>query len=208
MTLNPGLAVLFGYGVIAANIILNALWGACFHLYFDYLALMIGHVGGYHMKLYFADPSSSPVIGVLSSIFNRGLFIIVSLSVALNLLFYFYRGLVSLPNFAVLTVLIWVFTIALFWANQAALGQLIQRTKRESLQTIQSQIETLHVSQKVLQADTLSQLQSLMDYHDRISGTKNTALNLQVVMEIFASLLIPLVGTVIANLDKLRTLFP
>ena len=47
----------------------------------------------------------------------------------------------------------------------------------------------------------------LMDYHDRVRATRNSALDLRTSLSFLNSLLLPLIAFILANLDSLVELF-
>ncbi len=47
----------------------------------------------------------------------------------------------------------------------------------------------------------------LMDYHDRIKGTHNSAFDLRAALSLINSLLLPLLALLLANIDKILGLF-
>jgi hypothetical protein len=54
---------------------------------------------------------------------------------------------------------------------------------------------------------TLVHLTKLMDYHDRIKATRNSALDLRAGLNFLNSLLLPLLAFLLANLGKVLELF-
>ncbi len=55
--------------------------------------------------------------------------------------------------------------------------------------------------------ETMEAVNRLMDYHDRIRATPNSALNLRTSLGFLNSLLLPVIAFVLANLDKIVQLF-
>jgi hypothetical protein len=67
---------------------------------------------------------------------------------------------------------------------------------------VQTKIEKLYSGEDIPDKDTLDRLSKLMDYHDRIKATPNSALNFRSSLNFLNSLLLPILAFVFANLDK------
>ncbi len=68
-------------------------------------------------------------------------------------------------------------------------------------------IEKLEAQGNIADKETIDAINRLMDYHDRIKATPNSALNFRAGLGFLNSLLLPLIAFVLANLDKLLKLF-
>jgi hypothetical protein len=112
--------------------------------------------------------------------------------VAPNLMFFFLVG--------------WVTITAWFIVNQYALTQIATRAKRKKLSEIQAKIEKLEAEEDIADQKTIEAMNRLMDYHDRIKATRNSMLDLRAVLNFLNSLLLPLIGFLLGNLDKLLEL--
>jgi len=107
-----------------------------------------------------------------------------------------------------LLLLAWGPLTALFVFNQRALAKIITRAKWKTLNEIQAQIERLRAQEDIPSEQTLAHLGKLMDYHDRIKATRNSALDLRAGLNFLNSLLLPLIAFLLTNLDKVLKLFP
>jgi hypothetical protein len=196
----------FGFGLIISNIILNILYGSSIYIIFEYSFLVI-RLGQYRVKLYSADPRKSECIDRLADILNYGMIIVATFSAVLTFFFASYSELFPLPNLVLLVFLIWGPTIFLFLFNQYALSRLIINTKWRVLNDIQRQITELQTQEKIINEKTVDHINKLMDYHDRISATRNSAINIRGGLSFINSLLLPILALVLANLDKLTQFF-
>jgi hypothetical protein len=70
------------------------------------------------------------------------------------------------------------------------------------LNEVQEKIEKLYGGEEIPDKDALERLSKLMDYHDRIQSTPNSALNFRASLNFLNSLLLPILAFVFANLDK------
>src|SRR4030095_13680335 len=105
------------------------------------------------------------------------------------------------PGF-LLTLLVVSPMVIMYAAGQYHLSDLITRSKWKMLNEIQSKIERLYSGDDIPDKDTLDRLSKLMDYHDRIKATPNSALNFRASLNFLNSLLLPILAFVFANLDK------
>jgi hypothetical protein len=105
------------------------------------------------------------------------------------------------PGF-LLTLLVISPMVIMYAAGQYHLSDLITRAKWKMLNEVQEKIEKLYSGETIPDKDTLDRLSKLMDYHDRIKSTPNSALNFRASLNFLNSLLLPILAFVFANLDK------
>jgi hypothetical protein len=103
----------------------------------------------------------------------------------------------------IFSLFVWAPTVLLYAAGQFHISSVISRAKWEILNEIQTKIESLYVLEDIPDKDTLERLEKLMDYHDRIKNTPNSAINLRSGLNFLNSLLLPVIAFVIGNLDKI-----
>ncbi len=162
-------------------------------------------LGDYHFSLYDADPSSSVIIRHLSTTFMMSLYLwaivaaVVSLSAPLV-------GLDFVPS-ALLIIPQWALTVVYFAVIQRSLSRLITTRKYTVLARLQAQINRLQTDSDVRRTDNLDVLNRLMDYHTRLKNTPNSALDLSAAINLFNTLLLPLIAFLLANLSSIFALF-
>jgi len=101
----------------------------------------------------------------------------------------------------------WGLITIVFLSNQYVLAKIITRAKWKTLNEIQAQIKRLRGQEDIPSEKTLEHLGQLMDYHNRIKATRNSALDLRAGLNFLNSLLLPLLAFVLANLDRILALF-
>jgi hypothetical protein len=89
--------------------------------------------------------------------------------------------------------------VIMYAAGQYHLSDVIVRAKWKILNEVQTKIEELSNQEEIPDKETLDRLSKLMDYHDRIKSTPNSALNLRVSLNFLNSLLLPILAFVLAN---------
>jgi hypothetical protein len=151
----------------------------------------------YKLKLFSADPSSSEVIDSLSDTINSILIISGVLLALLSVIFFLFTPTKTFPYVAL--SIPWLILIVVFVSGQYALAKIINKAKWDTLNGVQTQIEALQAQAEILSEDTLGHINKLLDYHNRIRATHNSALDIRAGLSLLQSLLLPLMGLLIAN---------
>lgn len=157
------------------------------------------------LRLYPDDPASSPILMQLSDEL-RDYMLMFSFGTTLFMLLTVLTG--ALTTIGIFTLLItnWIPVLTLFILGNYVLARLIKRAKYERLEILQSEITKLSSIGK-LDTKTTAQILSLMDYHDRIKATPNSLINSQSMINLFGSLALPLLATLIEALPHIQNLF-
>lgn len=154
----------------------------------------------YKLKLFAPDPSSSDAIAHLSSMTSSVLLILGLLFAIFNLwllLFEIFENKLVLYGVSIG----WVVLIATFIGIHNALSKIIKKVKRNSLNEIQAQIESLRAKEPEMNIKTLEHIDKLMKYHDQVKTTPNTALDFRALLALFNSLLLPSLSLILGNLN-------
>jgi hypothetical protein len=115
-------------------------------------------------------------------------------------------GLDFVPS-ALLIIPQWALTVVYFAVIQRSLSRLITTRKYTVLARLQAQINRLQTDSDVRRTDNLDVLNRLMDYHTRLKNTPNSALDLSAAINLFNTLLLPLIAFLLANLSSIFALF-
>lgn len=192
-----------GWGPTVTNALVGCVWGIPMYFLLVFLMLPL-RLGKYEYQLYKADPSSSEVIDHLSGML-KGLVYLYAVVAAGSMLFF---GLTQmLPSLALGAVLVaWLPITALFALNQYALARIITRAKWRTLNEIQAQVEK-QVEGNLTDKETIDSINRLMDYHNRIKNTPSSTLDLRATLSLLNSLLLPILGFLLGNLDSLKKMF-
>ena len=194
----------FHIGSVTAVILscIAAMWVG-YYLYPFYL-MFPPQLHRYHFDLYTPDPSSSEVVGRLSRLLSFILYVTMGFIIQLMIGLGFFDVLsvrTLVPGF-LLSLLVVSPMVIMYAAGQYHLSDLITRSKWKMLNEVQAKIEKLYSGEEIPDKDTLDRLSKLMDYHDRIKSTPNSALNFRASLNFLNSLLLPILAFVFANLDK------
>jgi hypothetical protein len=191
-----------GFGPVTISLIVQFQTGL--FVYYVLLVLVILPIRSsqYQFKLHPVDPSSSEVINNLSDMLTSFLYITAILAVVNTLIVAF-----LIPANITFFILGWILIIALFILNQYVLSKIITKAKSKKLGEIQIRIEKLEAKGNITDKETMEAINRLMDYHDRIRSTRNSALDFRAGLSFLNSLLLPLIAFVLSNLDQIRGFF-
>ncbi len=167
---------------------------------FPFFLALPARISQYRFKLYTANPSSSEVVSRLSTMFTQIMYITIVYVVVLTLgLFYF--DFLTLATSLLLGLTVWAPTVVLFISSQISLANIITNAKWETLIETQSKIETLQAQNPIPSQAVLEHIDKLMNYHDRIKDTPNSAVSFNFRAGLsFVGLLLPLITFVLTNL--------
>jgi hypothetical protein len=193
-----------GYSFTFSTILLNLFnWNIIYQLIM--VLLLSTRLHRYDPKLFPSDPASSEIISQLSSLLGFVVYFVAVFAFLFTLTF----ALAGLfPNFGGSVVLFyWVPLVALFFVNQASLSSIIRRAKWKTLNAIQLKVEKLQESKDFGNQETMDATKRLMDYHDRVKATRNSALDLGAILGFVNSLLLPLLAFFLSNIDLVLKFF-
>ena len=189
-----------GIGLLVGTIIFGLLTGPAVYLEGCYY-FFITHLGNYSYVLNETSPAHSQAIYRISRIITVLIYSIAVFIAFATMAVSFNTGAV------VLAVLIgWIPTIVYFFASQLAIGQIVTIAKWKTLNRIQEQIRSLNNSD-ITNKDNIEAINRLMDYHERIRSTPNSTLNIRTSLNFLNQLALPIVGLLLANIDKVRQFF-
>ncbi|MCP4369999.1 MAG: hypothetical protein GY797_18065, partial [Deltaproteobacteria bacterium] len=194
-----------GFGPTILIMMIYIIMGMVTYIFLMALAF-IARIGRYRFKLYAADPSNSEIIDHSSGLLMTGVYMAAVLAAMGTFAFVAFE-LVTIESIAFMVLLGWGPLTAFFVINQITLRKIITRAKWEKLNEVQMQIETLETQEDIPSEKTLGHLSKLIEYHNQILGTPNSALNLRAGLNFLNSLLIPLLAFILANLDKVLAFF-
>jgi hypothetical protein len=195
---------LIGFGPIIAFLPSFIFYGAMIH-YGILFSILPNRLRRYQFKLYEPDPSSSALVQHLSAAFRNALYLFAFYA-ALTTLVTAAEGLfVSINLFRLLGW--WAFLTAFFIDVQYALAQIITTSKIRALSEVERRVEQLLSRVDLNDREAREGINWLIEYHDRINSTPNSALHLRAILEFINSLILPLLAFLLPNLNEIMNLF-
>lgn len=173
---------------------------------FPFYLLLPSRLSRYRFNMFKADPSSSEVAKRLSDLFTLIMYITISYVILVTISFAHFKVLNSSTTLF-LGIFVWAPTVALYIGCQFNLSKIITNSKWSMLNDVQTKIETLLTGTEIPTEETLEHLEKLMNYHDRIRNTPNSALDFRAVLNVLNSILLPLITLILANWSTIVALF-
>jgi len=195
-----------GFGPLVGVILIWFQAGLGWYFVLPVLAWMY-QLRHYRLNLYHADPSNSAAVDHISDMMSEMVYSGAILAAIFTLGLIYFELLT--PTVSILFLLLgsWGPLIIIFFTTQYALAKIISRAKWKTLSQFQTKIEQLQALENIPSEETLSHLNQLMDYHDRIRATRNSALDFRAGFNFLNSLLLPLLAFLLANVDKIFAFF-
>jgi hypothetical protein len=202
-SINAG--VFIGIGLTIANVLVSLEVGMAFAQFLLLYSLPI-RLSQHKFKLYAVDPSNSETIGHMSDMFSNIVYILAG-AIALGTLLSAFAGNRASPDLFFFVLVGWVPLAVFFVISQISLTKIIIKAKWKILNEIQAEVETLQTPENLVNKEMMEAVNRLMDYHDRIKATRNSALDLRAGLNFLNSLLLPLLAFVLANLSDVLSFF-
>ena len=200
------LGVSVNYGSILSLFLISMCAYAFFYL-FLMVIILSARLRRYDLKLFAADPSNSELISRISGELGWVVYIVAVYAIfgliSIRLVF----GAIN-PSVVVVQILLaWLPMIVVFILIQSSLSNIIRRAKWKTLNEIQRRVEKLQETENYSDKETMEAINRLMDYHDRVKATRNSALDFGTYLSFINSLLLPLLAFILGNLDLVFNLF-
>lgn len=202
---NMDLVNTFGWGVIAANIILNFFHGICSYFLYAYMNWAYNELRNYDFELYAFDPSSSELIHILSRKLNFVLYNVIILIAIVSSAFILF-DIFPIISIIISLAIMWITATVIFVFNQNILATIIQRGKWRTLRELQVKIMNLENKDDIPAPATLDQIEKLGALHDKVKSTPDSALNIKSFLEFLNSLFLPTVGVLISSAEDILNL--
>jgi hypothetical protein len=194
-----------GYGSAFGITIISMLTSSTLYLF--WMAILLSfRLRQYDLKLFVADPANSELISRLSKELGSLVYIIALIG-TINVLTTTVTGKILSVLSTAQVLLLWLPLFVIFILNQTSLSSIIRRAKWKTLNEAQAKIETLQASKNFEDKETMDSINRLMDYHDRVKATRDSALDFRTYVSFINSLLLPLLAFILGNLDLVLNLF-
>ncbi len=163
-------------------------------------SILIYKLGSYSYEMYIVDPSSSSVVkGIASYLYGQLL-----IRGALAAVFTFGAAMFGFLNnqgMIIVVLVLWSILSIVFINGQQTLKRIIRKSKMETLEGIQKKIQE-KTKDELSSKETMDAINRLADFHDRIRDGRNSALNFEASMRFLQSLLLPLVASLLGNIEQ------
>ena len=169
-------------------------------LFFGFLLGTLGlafNVRYFELTLFESDPAHSEVVARLSGSLSWFVYLVAAYGAIQTF------GIVALKlgYFLYILFIFWFAIVGVFFLSQYGLSQVIQRVKWRTLNQCQEEISAIRRKKPTLSEEDREQLNWLLDYHDRVKATRNSAFDVNAGLSFLNSLLLPLIGFLLGNVD-------
>jgi hypothetical protein len=196
-----------GFGFLLWCVLDGLLAGVVFYIPL-WASLLAFNLRDYQYEMNAFSPADSEVLHAISEILTKAIYIIAAFTTVTTLIITSslvdlqIRVMFSYP----LLVIVWMIIIALFLLTRSTLGAITNRAKWETLNKIQVKINLIEATGDLSDKDTAERLLRLADIHKQIMASKTNTFDLKSVSTLFSQLMLPLLGLLLGNLDKVLKL--
>lgn len=101
----------------------------------------------------------------------------------------------------------WIVIIFQFLLTRSTMKAITNRTKWKTLNHLRDQINVIESTGDLTDKDTAERLFRLADIHKQVMASKTSTLDFKSVSTLFSQLMLPLLGLLLGNMDKVLGLF-
>jgi len=196
-----------GISFLLWSVLVGLLAGLLFYIPL-WSGLLAFNLKDYQYEMNAFSPADSEIISVISEILTRSVYILAGFTAIVTLVntsSWFdeqVRVIFSLP----LLVIGWIIIATQFFLTRSTLGAITNRAKWKTLNRLREKINALEATGDLSDKDTAERLFRLVDIHKQIMASKTNTLDLKSVSTLISQLMLPLLGLLLGNLDKLLKL--
>jgi hypothetical protein len=207
--LNAPIRQFIGFGLSLSTLCVGLLAGIASYIYI-WTCLFVSRLKEYQYEMNVFSPADSEILSDISEILTKaiymlaGLIAVLTLLVASNLVDERSRVIFSVP----MLVFGWTIIVIQFLLIRSTLSVITTRAKWTTLNRIRKKINDIEATGDLSDKDTVERLFRLADVHKQIMASKSNTLDLKSFSTLFSQLMLPLLGLLLGNLDKLSKLLP
>jgi hypothetical protein len=196
-----------GFGFSFTVVLVGSLAGLVCHIYI-WTCLLASSLKTYQYEMNAFSPADSEIISDISEMLTKAIYMLAMISAvftlgsASSLIDPQIRAIFSYP----IIVIAWILILAQFLFTRSTLGVITNRAKWETLNKIQVRINLIEATGDLSDKDTAERLLRLADIHKQIMASRTNTFDLKSVSTLFSQLMLPLLGLLLGNLDKVLKL--
>lgn len=198
---------LLSWPVFIDNLIFNFIHGVVVYYFINYVFSFLRNLNRFQFNLFEPNPSASVIIHQLDSVLNIVFYFLIIFGTIFTAWMRF-ADQYGLPKVSIMLslILLWGLGIGMFIIHKISISNIIVSGKWRSLKNIQAQITLLQEQNKIMDQQTLDQINKLLDYHDRIRATPNSLINIRSLFDLANTFVIPGLGLLIGNFGDFLTM--
>jgi len=175
-----------------------------------WFSLLAFNLRNYQYEMNAFSPADSEVINDISNLLNRSIYVLSGVTAVITLIAtssLFAQQIRTVFSLPILTFA-WAVILAQFLLARSTLGAITNRGKWQTLNRIREKINTLEATGDLSDKDTAERLFRLADIHKQVIASKTNTFDIKSVSTLFSQLMLPLLGLLLGNIDKLSKLLP
>jgi len=196
-----------GFGLMLTTMIVGLILGIGFHMIF-WVGWLAFNLRKYQYDLNTVSPADSEIVKDISSMLTKCIYLLAIFWGSATLI-----NSSSLMNLQMKVVFMWPFFLIAwvsisvqFLITRSTLSTMVENAKWTTLNKIQTKINRIESKGDLSDKETSERLLRLADIHKRILASKSQVFDLKSVSTLFSQLMLPLLGLLLGNLDKIREL--
>jgi hypothetical protein len=207
VTISIPLHQFVGVGFSLTIIVNGALVGLVFHIPI-WVGRLVSSLQSYHYEMNAFSPAKSEIVNDISEMLSRFIFVmaaffaVITLAATSRLVDQQTRMMFSIP----LVLTGWLTITAQFIATRLTLGKIVESEKWRTLNRLQTKINFVESTGDLSDKETAERLLRLVDIHEKIASSKTNTFDLKSVSTLFSQLMLPLLGLLLGNFDKVLKL--
>lgn len=197
-----------GFGLLVGTIVFGLLTGPALFME-GWFFFFIIHIGYYEYHLNETSPAHSEVVQRISRtitvlLYSFAVFIaFATVAVSFNPV----RSDFNLGAVSLAVLIGWFPTTVYFAGSQITINRIIAAAKWKTLNRIQEEIRILNDGD-ITNKNRIESINRLIDYHDRIRATPDSLLGVGTSLNFVNQLALPVVGLLLANIDRIKQFLP
>lgn len=197
-----------GFGLSLTVVLVGLLAGLGFYVPF-WVSLLASNLKEYQYDINAFAPADSEIINDISDMLTKGIYIlaaffaIITLIASSSLIDQQIRAIFSLP----LLLIAWIITTTQFLLTRSTLVKIANKAKWKTLNKLQTQMNQIEATGDLSNIETADKILRLSDIYDQIRASRAGAFDLRSLSTFFSQLMLPLLGLLLGNLDKVLALF-
>ena len=162
------------------------------------------YLGNLRYELNAISPAASEVTAILHTLFTRHLYLSSAfLAIVTYIDFQLKLDAVGIP----FLILSWIAVTTQFMASRSTVNKIVDGVKWKTLNKIQKQINQIEETEDLAEKNNNEKLFRLVDTYEKIRITSTNKLDTKAVLTFFSQMMLPLLGLLLGNLEKLAELF-
>jgi len=196
-----------GFGISLIALLGGILMGMVVYVYL-WAGLLMSNLKVYEYEMNVFSPADSEIISDIFDVAMKGIYILAgwgafaTLINTSNLVDQLSKVRLSLPILAIG----WILILVQFMLTRSTLGAITNRTKWKTLNRIRDKINAIEADGDLSDKNTAERLLRLADIHKQIMLSNTKTFDLKSVTTLFSQLMLPLLGLLLGNLDKVLDL--